>query len=165
MKSEEASVEQKDLVTKVNLSKGYVSELMKISNLEQDIKDEVLKSNDWTHARLLRLAKITNLKTKMDKFHVIQQAIENKNKKKQSDNDDFVEETQPEATNNEEEQNAFENEAQNQVDNKKKHFQGHANKFINKLEKFKKSNKDPDYVEEVRQDLSKIVNLINEIIN
>jgi ParB family chromosome partitioning protein len=71
MKREDASVEQKALVAKVKLSKSYVSELMKIGNLEQDIKDDVLKSNDWTHARLLRLAKITNLKTKIDKFNEI----------------------------------------------------------------------------------------------
>jgi ParB family chromosome partitioning protein len=40
MKSEDDSVEQNALSAKVNLSKSYVSELMTISRLDQDIKDE-----------------------------------------------------------------------------------------------------------------------------
>jgi hypothetical protein len=44
-------------------------------------------------------------------------------------------------------------------------FQVHVKTFTTKLEKFKKSNKDHDSVEKVRQDLSQIVDLINEILN
>ncbi|MDR1568789.1 MAG: ParB/RepB/Spo0J family partition protein [Streptococcaceae bacterium] len=168
MKSEDASVEQKALVAKVKLSKSYVSELMKISNLEQEIKGEVLKSNDWTHSRLLQLAKITNLQTRKSKFDEIQKAIENKNKKKQSDNDEVVEGSQPDAANNEEEEKSVENEAQNQMNNKIKCFQIHANTFINKLQKFKKliekSNSDSNSIETVKPELNNILSLINEII-
>jgi hypothetical protein len=45
MRSEDNAVEQNALVSKVNLSKSYVSELMKISKLEQVIKDEAITSN------------------------------------------------------------------------------------------------------------------------
>jgi hypothetical protein len=62
------SIEQNALVAKVNLSKSYVSELMKISNLEQDINDEALSSNYRTHSRLLQLAKIANHEARMKKF-------------------------------------------------------------------------------------------------
>ncbi|MDR1567179.1 MAG: hypothetical protein LBS33_00615 [Streptococcaceae bacterium] len=163
MKSEDQNVEHNALVSKVNLSKSHVSELLIISHLEQNIKNGAIKSNNWSHARLLKLAQTVNPEKRMDKFDEFKKLIENK--KKQSKNDD-VEVTQPTAANNVEVQRSLENEAQNQIiNNKIIRFQAHMNTFKTKLLKFKKLNKDPDSIEKVRPDLSQIVDLINEILN
>jgi sugar diacid utilization regulator len=165
MRSEDNAVEQNALVSKVNLSKSYVSELMKISKLDQDIRDESLKSNFWTHARLLQLAKIAKPEVRISKFQEFKAGIDKKSKKTESANDD-VEATQPDATADNEAQNTVEDEAQNEIIKQKViRFQVHVNTFKTKLEKFKKLKSDFVSIEKVKPELNQILNLINEILS
>jgi ParB family chromosome partitioning protein len=58
MKQKNSEAQQKNLISKVHLSKSYVSELLSISELDDYIKSEALKSTFWTRSNLLQLAKI-----------------------------------------------------------------------------------------------------------
>jgi hypothetical protein len=61
---------------------------MKISILEKDIKDVVLKSNDWTHGQLLQLAKIANDEVRSNKFDDFKKGIDKKSTKAYNFNKD-----------------------------------------------------------------------------
>jgi ParB/RepB/Spo0J family partition protein len=59
---------QKELTNVVNLSENYISELLKISRLDDHIKEEALKSKKWSANKLLQLAKIKNIDKRISKF-------------------------------------------------------------------------------------------------
>jgi ParB family chromosome partitioning protein len=65
LQGEDANVRQKELIKIVNLSENYISEILKISNLDDTIKEEALKSKRWSTNKLLQLAKIKNTDLKM----------------------------------------------------------------------------------------------------
>jgi molecular chaperone GrpE (heat shock protein) len=138
---------------------------MRICKLEQDIKDEVLNSNYWTHSRLLQLAKIPNYDVRMKKFDEFKNRIEKKSKKNEGETDD-VDVTQTENTENNDDQNSVDNETVNETTNQKiLRFQAHVNTFKSKLEKIKKYNFDSESIEKLKPDLTQILNMINEILN
>ncbi|MDR2352202.1 MAG: ParB/RepB/Spo0J family partition protein [Deltaproteobacteria bacterium] len=78
MKGDNEKVLQRQLIQKVNLSENYISELLKISTLEDPIKKEALKSNYWSGAKLLYLAKIKDPTQRKEKFEEFKAKIQRK---------------------------------------------------------------------------------------
>ncbi|MDR1050060.1 MAG: hypothetical protein LBP95_03080 [Deltaproteobacteria bacterium] len=60
IKSDKNDAQQKDLIPLVSLSESYISELMKISKLDDEIRTEALRSRSLTRAKLMQLADIKN---------------------------------------------------------------------------------------------------------
>jgi ParB/RepB/Spo0J family partition protein len=165
MRSEDNAVEQNALVSKVNLSKSYVSELMKISKLDQDIKDEALKSNFWTHSRLLQLAKIANHETRMNKFEEFKITIDKKQLKSDKTENEADEVTLPDATANSDDQSSSDDLTQNENLNKKiLRFLSHANTFKSKLIQISKLKPETEAIDKIKPELNQIFDLINEIL-
>ncbi|MDR0620365.1 MAG: ParB/RepB/Spo0J family partition protein [Deltaproteobacteria bacterium] len=90
LKVSDEKAKQKELMKIVNLSENYISEILKINTLPDLIKEEALKSKEWSIHKLLQLAKIKNGETRMKKFEETKASINNKGKKlgkaKQSEN-------------------------------------------------------------------------------
>jgi ParB family chromosome partitioning protein len=82
MKGENEKVRQRQLIKKVNLSETYISELLKISTLDEEIKSEALKSNYWSGAKLLLLSKIKDKAVRFEKFEEFKAKILKKIEKK-----------------------------------------------------------------------------------
>ncbi|MDR2340487.1 MAG: ParB/RepB/Spo0J family partition protein [Deltaproteobacteria bacterium] len=82
MKGENEKVRQRQLIKKVNLSETYISELLKISTLEEEIKKEAIKSNLWSGAKLLHLSKIKDKEERRRKFEELKEKISKKIEKK-----------------------------------------------------------------------------------
>ncbi|MDR2406443.1 MAG: ParB/RepB/Spo0J family partition protein [Deltaproteobacteria bacterium] len=78
MKGDNEKVLQRQLIQKVNLSENYISELLKMSTLEEPIKKEALKSNYWSGAKLLYLAKIKDPVQRKEKFEEFKYKIQRK---------------------------------------------------------------------------------------
>jgi ParB family chromosome partitioning protein len=68
MQEKEPKYQQSDLAGIINLKKSSISEYLKISNLNDEIKEEAGKSKDWTATKLLELAKIEDEQLRRDKF-------------------------------------------------------------------------------------------------
>jgi ParB/RepB/Spo0J family partition protein len=68
MKGENEKTRQRGLIQKVNLSETYISELLKMSKLDEDIKQEATTSKNWTGFKLLQLAKIKDPEQRKAKF-------------------------------------------------------------------------------------------------
>ncbi|MDR1164280.1 MAG: ParB/RepB/Spo0J family partition protein [Deltaproteobacteria bacterium] len=75
MQGENENVKQSELMKIVNLSENYISEILKISTLDDAIKEEALKSNKWSINRLLQLAKIKSQDLRMKKFNEFKAVI------------------------------------------------------------------------------------------
>jgi ParB family chromosome partitioning protein len=82
MKGENEKVRQRQLIEKVNLSETYISELLKMSSLEEYIVKEAVKSKHWTGYKLLQLAKIKNREQRKEKFEEMKIKITEKIQKK-----------------------------------------------------------------------------------
>jgi ParB/RepB/Spo0J family partition protein len=80
-------VKQNALIEIVNLSKNSISEFLKISTLDDEIKQEALKSKEWSARKLLQLAKIKNNSSRADKFREFKAIINKKSPKNTSDTD------------------------------------------------------------------------------
>jgi ParB/RepB/Spo0J family partition protein len=68
MQEKDSKYQQNDLADIVNLKKSSISEYLKISHLDEEIKQEAGKSKEWTVTKLLDLAKIENKQLRYDKF-------------------------------------------------------------------------------------------------
>jgi hypothetical protein len=81
LKVSDENAKQKELVKIVNFSENYISEILKINTLPDQIKKEALTSKEWSIHRLLQLAKIKKHETRMKKFDEAKASINNKTKK------------------------------------------------------------------------------------
>jgi ParB/RepB/Spo0J family partition protein len=68
MQEKDPKYQQSDLAGIINLKKSSISEYLKISNLDDEIKEEAGKSKEWTATKLLELAKIEDEQLRRDKF-------------------------------------------------------------------------------------------------
>ncbi|MDR1297431.1 MAG: ParB/RepB/Spo0J family partition protein [Deltaproteobacteria bacterium] len=159
LQGEDENVRQKELIKIVNLSENYISEILKISTLDDTIKEEALKSKRWSTNKLLQLAKIKNTDLRVKKFDELKSII-NKKDSNQIKGKDQVENT-----------------TKKQIDDvkssKNKASQGkqiirlnsRSVAFTNYLEKFKKIRFDESEKDLINPSLTKIVDLINYILS
>jgi ParB/RepB/Spo0J family partition protein len=68
MQEKDPKYQQSDLAGIINLKKSSISEYLKISNLNDEIREEAGKSKEWTATKLLELAKIEDEQPRHDKF-------------------------------------------------------------------------------------------------
>ncbi|MDR1051440.1 MAG: hypothetical protein LBP95_10255 [Deltaproteobacteria bacterium] len=78
LQGEDKNVKQKELIKIVNLSENYISEILKISTLDDTIKEEARKSKRWSTNKLLQLAKIKNTDLRVKKFDELKSIIAKK---------------------------------------------------------------------------------------
>ncbi|MDR1164981.1 MAG: ParB/RepB/Spo0J family partition protein [Deltaproteobacteria bacterium] len=81
MKGENNKFKQKALTKIVNLKETSISEFLKISSLDPVIKNEAEKSQEWSSKKLLRLAKIKNIKSRTEKFLELKAVVDKKMEK------------------------------------------------------------------------------------
>ncbi|MDR2302951.1 MAG: ParB/RepB/Spo0J family partition protein [Deltaproteobacteria bacterium] len=164
MKSEDDTADLTALIAKIHLSKSYVSELLKISKLEPEIKAEALKSNLWSYPKLLRLAKTATPETRMDKFLEFKNLIETKHNKPAQKNK-AVKENEPDIQEGYVKPGSLDNDPKTQtIIRKIERFKVHAKSFRSKLEGLKKLNAHPNTFDGVKTDLTQIVSLIKTIL-
>jgi ParB family chromosome partitioning protein len=81
MQGSNENIKQKELIQIVNLSESFISEILSISTLDNDIKNEALNSKEWSHRKLLQLYKIKNPESRKRKFQEFKAIIAKKNNK------------------------------------------------------------------------------------
>jgi ParB/RepB/Spo0J family partition protein len=69
MLEKNSKYQQNDLADIVNLKKSSISEYLKISHLDEEIKQEAGKSKGWSASKLLELVKIEDEQLRHDKFN------------------------------------------------------------------------------------------------
>ncbi|MDR1013222.1 MAG: ParB/RepB/Spo0J family partition protein [Lactobacillales bacterium] len=161
IKAENPDAQQNDLVPKVGLSKGYISELIKIIKLADDIKNEALLSSSWTRSKLLRLAGIVKPDVRMRKFEEFKSLVGRRNEKlseqekksKEADSEDTIPDIKLTIAKEESHLRRI------------KRFKTHADTFIKKLEKLKKSKLEVSYLKTIESDLDRVVRLIHGILS
>jgi ParB family chromosome partitioning protein len=164
MKSEDDAADLTALIAKIHLSKSYVSELLKISKLEPEIKAQALKSNLWSYPKLLRLAKMANPVARMDKFLEFKNLIETKSHKAALKNK-AVKENEPDSPEAFVKPGSLEADPKKQAIIKKiEALKVQAKSFKSKLEGLKKLKAQPDTFDGVKTDLTEIVSLIKTIL-
>jgi ParB family chromosome partitioning protein len=80
MKGENEKARQRELLKIVNASESFVSELLKISTLDEEIKNEAETSKLWSIKKLLRLARIKNPEAREALFQELKAIVDKKNK-------------------------------------------------------------------------------------
>jgi ParB/RepB/Spo0J family partition protein len=149
--------QQKDLVPVVNLSESYISELLKISKLDEDIKEEALRSTKWTRFKLLQIARLKGAWERSEKFQEYRGRINKKHlgdQENPSENDDgeaiptLEPDMPPDAG----------------FDKKFLRIKGHVDAIKAKLEKIENARPNALDLEALRPDLNEIVGQILKLI-
>ncbi|MDR1013057.1 MAG: ParB/RepB/Spo0J family partition protein, partial [Lactobacillales bacterium] len=159
LQGEDENVRQKELIKIVSLSENYISEILKISTLDDTIKEEALKSKRWSTNKLLQLAKIKNTDLKMNKFNELKSIID----KKESKHTKIMEQVE----------NPTKKQIENAKSSKNKASQekqiirlnSRSDNFTSFLDKFKKIKFDESEKNLIKPSLTKIVDLINHILS
>jgi ParB family chromosome partitioning protein len=153
------NVKQKEMIKIVNLSENYISEILKISTLDDTIKEEALKSKRWSTNKLLQLAKIKNTDLRVKKFDELKSIIDKKDSKQIKDKDQVENTTKKQI----EDVKSSKNKASQ--DKKIIRLNSRSDNFTSFLDKFKKIKFDESEKNLIKPSLTKIVDLINHILS
>ncbi|MDR2459978.1 MAG: ParB/RepB/Spo0J family partition protein [Deltaproteobacteria bacterium] len=159
-KAQKLDFQQKDLIPVVNLSESYISELLKISKLTDNIKEEALKSTAWTRSKLLQLASIKNNELKLHKFEEFKEKIA----KKQAKTDKTLAQIKDDISESANRMDEQANSTGAPMGKKARGLKKHANIFMLKLKKFKETKISASELQYIKEDLTLISKFINEIL-
>jgi ParB/RepB/Spo0J family partition protein len=153
---QDINFQQKDLVKMVSLSESYVSELLKIGTLGDEILNEAVKSDSWTYSKLLKLAKIKKPDPRKQKFLEFKDTIDRNLNNKTSDHT------------GDENPKGDDPQADHQPASKTVSFEAIQKRFKS-IEKFagkiKKTDLDASQIDEIKPTLAKVQEMINEILS
>jgi hypothetical protein len=155
LQGSDENAKQKALMNVVNLSENYISEILKISRLDGQIKEEALKSKKWSTNKLLQLAKIKNDENRLSRFEEYK-AVINKTPRlpaKESSSPESLSEPQ-----------SLETESSKQ-DKKIISLLSRSSVFIKHLEKSVKIKLSDSEKEEFKSRLTTIQDLFNQILS
>jgi ParB family chromosome partitioning protein len=162
IKSDKNDAQQKDLLPLVNLSESYISELMKISKLDDEIKTEALRSRSWTRAKLMQLADIKKPEGRLKKFKEFKSLLYKHDRSENKTDESIGEATSQDSQDHEQSDSASGNESQQR---KITRFKKHADAFTKKLERLKKANLETADLKIIISDLDRIAHLIHGILS
>ena len=80
MQGENAKAKQKELAARLGIAESTMSEILKPAELPKNIKEEALTSSHWSRFKLLKLAKIKDVKKQMTTFEEMRKAVQAKEK-------------------------------------------------------------------------------------
>ncbi|MDR1297936.1 MAG: hypothetical protein LBO05_11335 [Deltaproteobacteria bacterium] len=143
----------------VNLSENYISEILKISTLDDTIKEEALKSKRWSTNKLLQLAKIKNTDLRMKKFDELKSIIDKKESKHIKGKEQVENATKKEL------EDAKSSKDKTSQEKQITRLNSRSDNFTSFLDKFKKIKFDESENDLIMPSLTKIVELINNIIS
>jgi hypothetical protein len=147
------------LIKIVNLSENYISEILKISTLDDTIKEEALKSKRWSTNKLLQLAKIKNTDLRMKKFDELKSIIDKKESKHIKGKEQVENATKKEL------EDAKSSKDKTSQEKQITRLNSRSDNFTSFLDKFKKIKFDESENDLIMPSLTKIVELINNIIS
>ncbi|MDR0615025.1 MAG: ParB/RepB/Spo0J family partition protein [Lactobacillales bacterium] len=154
LKGSDENAKQKSLVGIVNLSENYISEMLKISKLDEQIKTEALQSKEWSVNKLLQLARIKNHEKRQAKFAEFKAIIDKKSvlPDKTADSEKSDSDTDAKAT------------TSSSSDKKVASFMSRISAFRINLEKCRRIKFHPSELAQIYPELTAIQKLINEIL-
>jgi ParB/RepB/Spo0J family partition protein len=159
--SQNPRFQQKDLIPLVNLSESYISDLLKISKLEEGVKKEALESTAWTRSKLLQLANIKYSYVKANKFQELKDKIAKKHMMLEQVVTSMEDKISDRANGDDNKQipSISPNEKKIMI------LEKHATIFFLKLLRIKIADIDPLELKGLKKVLTNISNLINELLS